>query len=121
DVPLSTSVKTALTGGANMPWTLVVSALLGASLMFTRLLFDTRPPMADSDHLVGALIVTFAVMAMAEVGRTLRFVNVCFGLWLVIAPWVLGGAGTVASWTGVLIGLAVIALSLPRGKRSGEH
>jgi hypothetical protein len=107
--------------GVTVPWTLVASAVLGTGLMFTRLLFDTVPPMADSDHLVGALIVTVAVMAMAEVGRTLRFINVLFGAWLVIAPWVLEGASMVASWAGIVVGIVVILLSLPRGARSREH
>jgi len=31
------------------------------------------------------------------------------------------GASTLASWAGVLIGLVLIALSLPRGARSKEH
>lgn len=120
DAPIRAAVASALRG-VNLPWTLVVSAMLGAFLMFTRVFFGTVPPMADSDHLVGALIVTFAVIAMAEVGRPLRFVNVAFGLWLMIAPWLLDGAGAFASWIGLLIGLAVVLLSLPRGKRSGEH
>ena len=120
DAPLAASLASAVRG-VNLPWTLVASALLGAFLMFTRIVFGTVPPMANSDHLVGALIVTFAVMAMAEVGRTLRFVNIGFGLWLVFAPWLLAGASTFASWVGVLIGLSVVALSLPRGKSSSEH
>ena len=49
--------------------------------MFTRLVFGTEPPMADSDHLIGALIVTVFISAMAEVGRLLRFINVALGLW----------------------------------------
>lgn len=107
--------------GVNAPWTLVACVVLGASLMFTRLLFGTEPPMAHSDHLVGALVITFAIMAMAEVGRLLRFVNVLFGLWLVIAPWVFEGATLAGSIAGMVIGLAVIALSMPRGRRSSEH
>mgnify|MGYP001039025014 CR=1 FL=1 len=47
--------------------------------------------------------------------------NVGFGLWLLAAPWLLEGASVTTSWTGVLTGLAVIALSLPRGKISKEH
>jgi hypothetical protein len=120
DAPLREAYASAARG-ITVPWTLVATALLGAGLMFTRLLFDTVPPMADSDHLVGALIVTVSVMAMAEVGRALRFINVAFGAWLVVAPWMLEGAGTMASWVGVLTGLAVMALSLPRGRRSAEH
>src|SRR5256885_7638189 len=71
--------------------------------------------MSHSDRLVGALIITVAVCAMAEVGRLLRFINVGFGLWLIAAPWLLAGASTVASVIGGLIGLAVLVLSLPRG------
>jgi uncharacterized membrane protein len=120
DAPLAQALASALRG-VNAPWTLVASALLGAALMFTRVMFGTEPPMAYSDHLVGALIVTVAIMAMAEVGRALRFINVGFGLWLALAPWVFAGADTAASVAGTIAGVAVIALSLPRGRRSGEH
>lgn len=89
--------------------------------MFSRLIFGTEPPMADSDHLVGALIITVAVIAMAEVARPLRFLNIGFGVWLIIAPWFLYGASITASWAGVLIGIMVIVLSLPRGVLSKEH
>jgi hypothetical protein len=118
--PLRQTITSAVRG-ITVPWRLLVNAMLGASLMFTRLLFGTVPPMANSDHLIGALIVTVAVMAMAEVGRSLRFINIEFGLWLVIAPWIWNGASNTASWMEVIIGVAVILLSLPRGKRSNEH
>jgi len=120
DAPLAAAYASA-GRGITVPWTLLASALLGAALMFTRLLFDTRPPMADSDHLVGALIVTVAIISLAEVGRPLRLINIGLGLWLIIAPWLLDGAGNLASWVDMAVGLAVIALSLPRGKRSKEH
>lgn len=107
--------------GVTIPWTLVTSALLGVWLMFSRLVFGTVPPLADSDHLVGALVFTVAVMAMAEVGRALRFINVLFGIWLVAVPWLLAGGGAVAGGAGVAAGLILIALSLPRGPRSREH
>ncbi|MFW6077900.1 MAG: SPW repeat domain-containing protein, partial [Hyphomicrobiales bacterium] len=72
--------------------------------------------------IVGGLVITVSIIAMAEVARPLRFVNVPFGLWLMIAPWLLTGAGSsVAVLNGVLAGLALVALSLPRGRRSGEH
>lgn len=101
--------------GVTAPWTLLLSCAIGAWLMFTRLIFGTSGAMADSDHLTGALIITVAVIAMAEVARPLRFVNVLFGLWLIAAPWLLEGASAVAVVGGVLAGIAVILLSLPRG------
>ena len=120
DAPLAQSAHSAVRG-VTLPWTLLSSVALGTWLMLTRLTFGADPPMADSDHLVGALIVTTAVIAMAEVARPVRFVNVALGAWLIAAPWVLGEASTAATWNSVLVGLAVVMLSLPRGIRSKEH
>lgn len=120
DAALAPASASALRG-VQLPWTLAACVLLGIGLMFTRIIFGTEQPMADSDHLVGALIVTVSVAAMAEVGRALRFINVAFGIWLIAAPWILDGGSLPATATGVAVGIAVIALSLPRGRRSDEH
>lgn len=77
--------------GVQCPWTLVACVGLGVSLMFTRLLFGTTPPLANSDHLIGALVIVIAVSAMAEVGRAMRWINVAFGAWLIVAPWIFSG------------------------------
>jgi hypothetical protein len=89
--------------------------------MLSRLILGTEPPLADSDHLFGALVITVSVIAMAEIARPLRFVNLLFGAWLIAAPWLLTGATPLASWAGVIAGGLLIALSLPRGKRSAER
>lgn len=107
--------------GITVPWTLLVSCLLGVWLMFSPLTFGTTGAMADSDHLVGALIITVAIIAMAEVARPLRWLNIGFALWLVIAPWLLSGGSMVAAISSAVTGLLVLALSLPRGRRSEEH
>jgi len=44
-----------------------------------------------------------------------RFVNVPFGAWLIIAPWALSGASNIATWASVIAGLLLIGLSIPRG------
>ena len=107
--------------GVKLPWTLVASALIGVWLMFSRASLGSVPPIADSDHLVGALVVTVAIIAMAEVARPLRFLNVLFGLWLIAAPWLLQGSNVTGDVAGMVAGLALVALSLPRGRRSQEH
>jgi hypothetical protein len=118
--PLSAQMAAAA-WGVTVPWTLLASSLLGLWLMFSRAIFGTAPPMADSDHLVGALVITTAVIAMAEVARPLRFLNVVFGVWLVLAPWLLSGISSpIATLNSVIVGLLVMALSLPRGRRSKE-
>jgi nucleoside-diphosphate-sugar epimerase/uncharacterized membrane protein len=107
--------------GVTVPWTLGVSAAIGLFLMLSRAIFGNVMPLAGSDHLVGALVLTTAVIAWAEVARPLRFLNIGFGLWLIVAPWFLGGGTIAGSLIGVLSGIALLAISLPRGKRSAEH
>jgi nucleoside-diphosphate-sugar epimerase/uncharacterized membrane protein len=120
DAPPAEAARSAVRG-VTLPGTLVASVLLGTALMLTRVLFGTVPPLADSDHLAGAMIVTVAVIALAEVARPLRLVNVAFGLWLLAAPWLVDGASRNARVVESVIGLAVVLLSLPRGGRSREH
>src|SRR5439155_21996630 len=105
----------AMVWGVSLPWALLASAALGVWVMFAPAVFHSRGHIADSDHLVGALVATVAVIAWAEVVRALRFVNVLFGVWLIAAPWLLGGTTTGTIWNDVLVGAALIMLSLPRG------
>jgi nucleoside-diphosphate-sugar epimerase len=121
NVPVGVVLKTFLTGGVTFPRTLVASIAIGVLLMSTRLVFGTDGAMADSDHVMGCLVITIAVTALAEVGRPVRFLNVPIGVWLIIAPFVLDGAGTTAVIASIALGAALIALSLPRGRLSGEH
>ncbi len=102
--------------GVTAPWNLVVSAALGIWLMFAPAVFGATGRAADSDHLVGALIATVAVIVMAEVIRAGRFLNILLGAWIVAAPWFLSGATAGAKWNDVAVGLLLIALSIPRGK-----
>ncbi|MDQ2765366.1 MAG: NAD-dependent epimerase/dehydratase family protein [Pseudomonadota bacterium] len=104
------------TRGVTYPWTLLLSIVIGVWLTFTRVSFDTGGAMANSDHLIGALVVTFSLMALAEVGRAIRFINIPFGIWLIAAPWLLDGAASpLAAWNGVISGVLVVALAIPRG------
>lgn len=107
--------------GITLPWTLLASMAIGAVLMFTRLLFGSQGAVANSDHVVGALAITVAIIATAEVARPLRFVNVLLGAWLMIAPWALQGASGLGTAASIVLGLVLAALSLPRGRRSSEH
>lgn len=114
DAPLHNRAA-AMVWGVNVPWNLALSSVAGVWLMFAPSFLRSTAKAADSDHLVGALVATFAVMAMAEVGRPLRFVNVLFGVWLLVAPFALAGANTLTTINDVVAGLALIALALRRG------
>ena len=107
--------------GVTVPWTLGLSAGIGACLMLSRAIFGNEAALADSDHLIGALVLSTAVIAWAEVARPLRFLNILFGLWLIAAPLLLDGGTIAGSFLGTALGVALLPLSLPRGRRSKDH
>ncbi|HMN83760.1 MAG TPA: NAD-dependent epimerase/dehydratase family protein [Burkholderiaceae bacterium] len=108
-------LRSMLTGGVGLPWNLALAAALGASLLFTRLSFGAQGAMADADHVIGFLMLTVVSIAAAEVARAARFLLVPLGAALFATPFLFdaGGVHTAAS---LVIGAAVIALSLPRGQ-----
>jgi hypothetical protein len=88
--------------------------VIGVWLMFTRVTLGSEGGMANADHLIGALVLTFTVSAFAEIARPLRFANMALGVALLITPFAYGAAwsATVAS---LVCGIALICLSVPRG------
>jgi nucleoside-diphosphate-sugar epimerase/uncharacterized membrane protein len=121
DRPTMTVLREFVTGGVNFPWTLVASTVLGVWLMCTPLFLGTEAQLYFSDHIVGCLVILVAVMAMAEIARPVRFFNVALGAWVVVSPFLLEGATFAGMIGDVVVGLALIGLSLPRGTRSEEH
>ena len=105
----------AMLWGVALPWNLVLATAVGAWLMFTPAVFGSAGNAAHTDHLFGALIVTMTVIALADVGRAARFLNLFLGAGVIVAPWLLGGATTASKWSDLLAGALVIGLSMRRG------
>jgi hypothetical protein len=102
--------------GVNIPWNLLLSTAIGVWLMYTPYQFSIQKPIADHFTTIGALIVTFTIIAMSEVGRTLRFLNIAFALWLIGATLFLKGGSGYAFWIAITFGLLLIGLSFRKGK-----
>ncbi|MDP1664724.1 MAG: NAD-dependent epimerase/dehydratase family protein [Methylobacter sp.] len=116
-----TVLKDMLGGGVNVPWSLVLSMAIGVWLMCTRLIFATQGEQANSDHLIGALVITVAITALAESARPARFINILLAIPLMTAPWMLDGGSLGADWAGLVAGLLLILLSIPRGKIENRY
>lgn len=108
------SVK-AMLWGTGAPWNLLLTVGIGVWLMFAPAVLKHTGTAADSDHLIGALIVTTAVIALSDVGRTIRFLNIILGAWIIASPWLLEGGTPSSKWNAVVVGAFVIALSARRG------
>ncbi len=111
----------AMIWGMTLPWNLVLSTIIGIWLMASPDIFATTGHAADSSHLVGAVIVVWSVIVMAEVARAGRYLNILFGLWIVIAPFILSGVGMNATISSVVCGLLIAGLCFPRGTIREEY
>jgi uncharacterized membrane protein len=100
----------------HVPWTLSVSAAVGGWLMAAPAVLGVTGAAADSGHLAGALVVTWTVIAFGQVARPARLLNVPTGIWIALAPWLLTGATDASRWADLVLGLLLIALSIPRGR-----
>jgi nucleoside-diphosphate-sugar epimerase/uncharacterized membrane protein len=97
------------------PWNLWLSTMVGIWLMAAPTLLHLVGTVADSTHIVGALVVTFSVVAFAEPARPVRMVNLLCGAWLLLAAWILDGGVPGWPWVSVASGLALIALNIRCG------
>lgn len=114
DQPISAVFKSMYSGGISFPPTLLVCAAIGIWLMFTRLALGTQGQMANSDHLIGALIVTVTVTAFSEVMRPLRYLNCILAIALYITT-LLYAASVAATVVNFICATALIIFSLPQG------
>lgn len=107
--------------GMSLPWTLLVSTALGIWLMFAPSVFGLTGWASNLNHLGGALIVVTSVIAMGEPVRAGRFLNALLATAVATLPWVLDGASTAGTVNGLITGLAVFALSFPRGPKQERY
>jgi hypothetical protein len=100
----------------SVPWNMLVSAAAGVWVMAAPAALGATGAGAASDHVAGALIVTWSVIAFGQIARSARWLNVPMGLWIAAAPWLLDGDTASSRWNDVAVGLALIVLAIPRGR-----
>jgi hypothetical protein len=71
---------------------------------------------ATNDHILGPLIASCAFVAIWEVMRGIRWINVALGGWLLLAPWLLGYGETISIFNSLIVGISVTTLSFIKGK-----
>jgi hypothetical protein len=107
-------IKNMAGGGVSMLWNLWLAAFIGLSVLFTRVTLGADGSLANAHHVIGSLVVTVASIAPAEVARPVRLLNIPLGAVLMAAPFMFS-ASTVASVVSMLLGAAVVVLSIRRG------
>ena len=103
--------------GMWVPWTLILSTVLGIWLMFSPATFGVviKTPPAMINHLCGALIVVVSVLSMGEVLRTGRYLNVLLGLIVTAGIWFVSNAPLGLEINCAIVGLLIAVLAIPLG------
>lgn len=68
--------------GCRLRWNLIFTALVGVGVMMLPAWLALPKPLADSDHILGALSIVISVVAMADVTKKVRFGLLVFGAFL---------------------------------------
>jgi hypothetical protein len=96
-------------------WQDSLTFLLGVGLFFSPWLFDFAAvaTAAFNAHIVGAVLMVMALMALFAFQRWEDWVSGLLGAWLLISPWFLGFNATMApTLTHVLAGIAAVVLAI---------
>ena len=119
-VSLRAATREVLSGNVRWSWGLGTCIVAGGLLMLSRILFGVEGPLADAHHLIGALLITLSVTALAEVARPVRLVNIFLGLGLLICTFILE-AGLLATVASLVLAVVIIVCSIPRGPVKGSY
>lgn len=116
--PTATQGKDGHTWGGT--WNHLLVTALGVWLMAAPDVMRYEGPERVVDHIAGPLVVSMAIIAMAEVTGSARWVNVALGLWLMLAPVLMAYEPLHIGARSALIGGAILLLSLVV-KRTGQE
>jgi hypothetical protein len=105
----------AMTRGVRSEWSLLAAAAVGVALLFAPDVLGGAGMAAVVSHVSGGIAITAAVVALAEVARPVRLLNVPLGAVLVLAGVLSGGATTGLSAALVGGGVLLALLSLRAG------
>jgi hypothetical protein len=100
-------------------WRHLPPALAGIWLMMSPAVLEYADPGRANDRIIGPIVASLAIIAMWEISRPLRWVNVFLGSWLLIAPWLLAYPPG-ERWNSLATGVVVLGFSLVKGNRTHE-
>jgi hypothetical protein len=100
-----------------MKWASWVNVILGAWLIISPWTMGYRTGASTAeDVILGAAVIIVALVSMAAMSTAGAWVNVILGIWIIIAPWVLGyaHARTGGPINEVITGVLVVVFALLR-------
>ena len=96
-------------------WNLLVTGLIGGYLMFSPYLLQSKGMLAVMEYIIGPFMVTFSVVAMVEVYRAARLINIFLAVSLVLIALIWPEAHAAANWNAIIAALLVIVVAWRQG------
>ena len=91
--------------------------LLGLWVLASPDVMGYEGPERLNNHIIGPLVVSAGIIALAETTRAVRWINLALGSWLVLAPVVLQYEPLHIGVRSALLGIAIAGLSWFPGER----
>ncbi len=107
---------TASIRGVTIPWSIATQLTIGIWLMARPDILPSTGMTANCDHIIGALVVTVAAVASAEVTRMTRLVNVLLGILLIVLAFLFAMHLPIIFCSELLSGILLILASIPKGR-----
>lgn len=102
--------------GVTVTWPIAAQLGIGIWLMARPDILPFAGRTADCDHILGAMVVTVAAVACAEVTRTARFINVLLGLLLIVVAFLFAGHLPIVFCSEFISGIFLVIVSMPKGR-----
>lgn len=102
-------------------WAAILNTVLGLWLMFTPAVFGIGEPASHLNHIIGPLVITFAVIALWEVNRNAQKANILMGLLLVAGLFVFDFNSTTAIISNIVSAIIIIGCSFVPRKLTGKY
>lgn len=102
-------------------WAAILNIILGLWVMASPAVLTLQAPLSSSQYITGPLIVTFSIIAVSDLNRGVRRLNLLFGLWLICSVFIFESPTQMTALLIGATGMAVAALSFFTGKTKGNY
>jgi hypothetical protein len=95
-------------------WAQAINIIIGLLVMVAPDIWHFDKIASHNNHIAGPMVITFAITALWEVNRNVRWFNIPIGFWLIFSP-LFFHFSTTAININIFSGLFIVILSLFKG------
>jgi len=102
-------------------WARILNIILGLYVMIAPALFNFNPALSNSNHIVGPLVITFAVISLWDINQRVRLASIVTGAWLIISAFIFSAPATIYLIGNAVAGLLIIIFALVKSNVKHQY